>query len=673
MRILRPGFFFAVSALFGPAFFATQSIAQSLPPQTPETRRGAGDTSIFAPLTLHPGPNSYRTASGAPGPKYWQNDASYDLHATLDTAHRTVRGSMTLRYTNHSPDTLHYVWILLEQNIFREQSLSTLVFPAPDTAGMSGFQGGDVIETFTQRVNGRDVPLTLQDHGTIAKIDLVHPLAPGQTATLNAAWHFAVPDHGAIRFKSRNGQPREIARRMARDGTLYEIAQWYPRVCVYDDVKGWNTDPYLGLGEFYLEYGNYTLSVTVPAGYIVAATGTLDNPTAVLTATQRSRLSKAAHSSQQVAIITADELTNGTARPKKAGTLTWRFHANHVRDAAWAAAPDYQWDATSWHGILAQSYYRPTAANVWKNAADMARMSIEEYSTRWYPYPYPQISAVEGHVYGMEYPMLAMESSSSDSAELYSVITHEVGHNWFPMVVGSNERVHYWQDEGFNTLINTFSEARRFPAGGDQAKRAGDLLQETEQTQVANIDYPIEFPADRTIPSTGARNYTEYTKTGAALQILRNDVLGPEAFDDAFRTYTKRWAFKHPTPTDFFRTMEDVGGRRLDWFWREFFFTNAHFDQAIDTVATRQYGDTFRMAVRYSNLARGVLPLRARFTFNDGTTQDFVYPAEVWSTDSKYYVRHYAFDRKTVTRIELDPDHRLLDVDRGNNVWQARK
>ena len=650
---------FAISALAVTTLVASVSARGQQAPQTEASRRGVGDTSIFALLDVSPVPNAYRSASGAPGPKYWQNRADYDLRATLDTAQNTVRGSMTLRYTNNSPDTLTFIWVQTEQNAFREGSLNSMVFAQDSRFGGHGFQGGgDMIDRFEQVVGGKKISLKLRDNGTMTKVDLAEPLAPGHAVTLEAAWHFLVPEHGADR--------------MGHDGALYEIAQWYPRMCVYDDVHGWNTDPYLGQGEFYLDYGNYTMSMTVPAGYIVAATGALENAHDVLTAAEITRLAKAVKSDTPIAIVTAEELSNGTARPAKTGMLTWKFRSKDVRDAVWAAAPNYQWDASGWHGILAQAYYRPSATDPWGNgeAADQARMSIQEYSERWFQYPWPQISAVEGPISGMEYPMLAMEDHTPNKYALYSVITHEIGHDWFPMIVGSNERVHFWQDEGFNTFINTFSEARRYPDHGDQMKRAAAERNITEQRQIQNVDVPIEIMADRIAPNK--LGFTEYRKTSAGLQLLRQEILGPDAFDDAFRTYIKRWAFKHPQPADFYRTMENVGGRRLDWFWREWFIENPHFDQAIDSVVTRMAGDTMKVGVLYGNHARGVLPIRVRFSFSDGSTQDYVYPAEVWSVNSVQYIRHYQFVGKTVTRIDLDPDHRLVDIDRSNNSWIAK-
>jgi len=613
---------------------------------------GAPDTSLFAPLNLPPG-NVYRSGSGMPGPRYWQQRADYDLHGTLDTAAKTLHGEMTLRYTNNSPDTLRFVWFQVEQNAFKNGSLNSFVFPAESRFGARNFEGGNVIDRFNQVTAAKKTPLKSRVEGTVMKVDLVSPLAPGQVATFDVAWHFMIPEHGADR--------------MGRDGALYELAQWYPRVCVYDDLRGWNTEPYLGQGEFYLEYGDYNLSVTVPTGYIVAATGSLQNAAEVLTPAQVSRLAQASKSDTPVHIVTQDELKNGTARPRKTGTMTWRFAAKNVRDAVWAASPDYLWDASSWQGHMAFAYYRPSAIETWKDAADMSRMSIMEYSERWFPYPYPQITAVEGPISGMEYPMVAMENKSADKYDLYNVVTHEIGHMWFPMIVGSNERMHMWQDEGFNTFINYFSEARRFPERGTYEARVGENRAMVENFMQHNVDEPLEVQPDRINPQLLGEN--AYVKTAVGLAQLRDEILGPQAFDDAFREYARRWAFKHPGPADFFKTMEDVSGKRLDWFFREWFLENDHFDVGVDTVAHKQVGDIDSVAVRFRNYAKGVLPIRARFTFNDGSTQDVTYPAEVWSTNPLFYDRIYEFKGKKLTKVQLDPTNRIVDVDKANNVW----
>ncbi len=633
---------------------------QQLPPLRPSSP--VGDTSIFAPLVL-PTANLIRAGSGAPGARYWQNHADYDITASLDTATKTLHGQLTLRYTNNSPDTLRYIWMQTEQNAFRSNSLNSYIFPAESRFGAKNFEGGDVLDHLDQLFAGpvkttppRRVKLVTRDNETMTRVDLAEPLAPGKTATLDIAWHFLIPEHGADR--------------MGRDGALYELAQWYPRMAVYDDVRGWNTEPYLGQGEFYLDYGDYNVAVTVPAGYIVAATGALLNGAEVLTATEIARLAQAAKSDTTVRIITAAELKSGAARTRKGGTMTWRFAAKNVRDAVWAGSPDFQWDASSYKGALAFAYYRPTAAFNWNDAADQARMSIMEYSERWFPYPWPQISAVEGPISGMEYPMLAMEDVNRDKFTLYNVVTHEIGHMWFPMIVGSNERVYMWMDEGFNTFINTFSEARRYPQNGDQMARAADERNQVELLMRVAADEPMNIGPDRIAPDL--LGFSAYVKPSVGLQLLRQEILGPAVFDDAFRTYVRRWAYKHPTPSDFFRTMEDASGRRLDWFWREWFVENERFDQAVESVDTHQSGDTLQVAVIYGNRLRGVLPIRARFTFTDGTTQDFNYPAEVWSTNTSRYGREYAFVGKKLAKVELDPEHRLVDIERSNNVRTAK-
>ena len=619
--------------------------------------RPVSDTSIFAPLML-PTANEYRTGSGAPGHRYWQNRADYTLRTTLDTAATSVTTEMTLRYTNNSPDTLRFIWLQTEQNAFRAKSLNSFIFPEDSRFGARGFEGGYTVTRVEQRLGTprapRRVKLATRVNETVTKVDLATPLAPGKSATIEIAYSFTVPEHGADR--------------MGREGSLYEIAQWYPRAAVYDDVRGWNIEPYLGQGEFYLDFGDYDLEITVPAGYIVAATGSLTNPAAVLPNAQLARLTKAAYTDTVIRIITAADLQAGATR-RKTGMLTWKFEAKNVRDAVWAASPEFQWDGTSWKGIYAFAYYRPSAAVNWHDAADQSRMSIQEYSERWFQYPWPHISAIEGPISGMEYPMVAMENKSNDVYDLYNVVTHEIGHMWFPMIVASNERAFMWQDEGFNTFINTFSEARRYPAKGDQMQRASEERGMVEQVMRAGVEGAIVTSPDRIDPRL--LGVSAYVKPSVGLQLLRQEILGPEAFDDAFRTYIRRWAYKHPTPADFFRTMEDAGGRRLDWFWRGWFVENARYDQAVDTVVTRQVADTQQVMVAFGNRERGVLPIHARFTFTDGSTEAHDYPAEVWSTNTVRYIRRFSFAGKALAKVEIDPDGRIPDITRTNNTWTA--
>ena len=636
---------------------STLALTNAAAQQSRPAPRAVTDTSIFAPLVL-PTANDARNGSGAPGSRYWQNRADYTLRTTLDTTATSVKTEMTLRYTNNSPDTLRFLWLQTEQNAFRSKSLNSFIFPEDSRFGARGFEGGYTFARVEQRVGTvsapRRVKLATRVNETVTKVDLAEPLAPGRSATIEIAYSFTVPEHGADR--------------MGREGSLYEIAQWYPRVAVYDDVRGWNIEPYLGQGEFYLDFGDYDLEITVPAGYIVAATGSLTNPGEILANPQLARLTMAAHTDTVIRIVTEADLKTGVTR-RKTGMLTWKFSAKNVRDAVWAASPAFQWDGTSWKGIYAFAYYRPSAAVNWHDAADQSRMSIQEYSERWFQYPWPHISAIEGPISGMEYPMIAMENRSEDVYDLYNVITHEIGHMWFPMIVASNERAYMWQDEGFNTFINTFSEARRYPAKGDQMARAAHERGQVEQVMRAGVEGPIVMGPDRINPQL--LGVSAYVKPSVGLQLLRQEILGPEAFDDAFRTYIRRWAYKHPTPADFFRTMEDVGGRRLDWFWRGWFVENARYDQAVDTVVTRQSADTQQVIIAFGNRERGVLPIRARFTFSDGSTELHDYPAEVWSTNSVRYIRRFSFAGKTLAKVEIDPEDRIPDIARGNNTWMA--
>src|SRR4029453_222821 len=474
------------------------------------------------------------------------------------------------------------------------------------------------------------------------------PLAPGATTQFDLSYAFNIPEHGADR--------------MGRDGTLYELAQWYPRMAVYDDVHGWNTLQYLGQGEFYLEYGEIDYEVTVPAGYIVAGTGTLQNPLEVLTASQRTRLAAAARSDSITHIVTADELTSGAARPRSSGTLTWKFKATKVRDAAWAASPEYLWDVSSWKGVVANAYYRPSAIETWKDAADLSHYSIMEYSTRWFNYPDPQISAVEGPVSGMEYPMVAMEARGDGKEDLYSVVTHEIGHMWYPMIVGSDERRYAWMDEGFNTFINTFSEEGYFKRD-DMTRRRG------EASYVLQID---QVPTAQTIMTYANRYRTgsnlgslAYVKPSIGLLTLRDKILGAEVFDSAFREYTKRWAFKHPQPADFFRTIEDVSGRDLDWFWRGWFLSTAALDQSVDTV-TQSAGNA-RIVIR--NLGQQVMPVELQITFGDGTTKLLEYPVEIWYAGDKYVAK--ITTDQTITAATVNPDGQFPDINPANDGWKA--
>ncbi len=603
------------------------------------------DSSPFRPLPL-PTPNPYRGADGRPGPAYWQQRADYTIVATLDPDRNTVTGRETIRYTNNAPVALPYLWMFLEQNICGAESVTNQLHQPPLVFQGSvfdfscpGFTGGVTLTAL--RSGGHDVAHTV--HGTTMRVDLPEPLAPGATIELQVEWQFPVPPYGAGR--------------MGHDGALYEIAQWYPRMAVYDDVHGWNHEPYIGAGEFYLEYGAFDVSITLPASFVVAATGTLQNPGEVLTATQRQRLDQARHSDSAVAIITPKEAGTAGTRPVKSGTLTWRFTADSVRDFAFAAAPNFRWDAVNWDGILIQTLYRSTASR-WPEAIHMARAGIKHFSEQWFRYPYPHATTIEGPIEGMEYPMLTFVPNGSSREDMHWTLLHEFGHEWFPMVVGSNERLYPWMDEGFNTFIDIYGVEDYFKgtAYGDTVHLTPLHLYPTHA--VPGEEQPL---IDRPVESRDLF-WTAYRKPALMLRLLRHEVLGPEVFDRAFRDYTRTWAYRHPTPADFFRLMRDASGVDLDWYWREWVYTTARLDQAIDSVS--QDGDSVH--VHLSNHGAMVMPAELRLRYANGKEETVRLPVDMWNLGDRF--TYSARVPARVSSVVLDPRGVLPDIDRTNNA-----
>ena len=605
------------------------------------------DSSPFRALPL-PAANRVRSASGAPGPDYWQQRADYVIRATLDTAGSVIRGTQRIHYANHSPDTLAFVWVQIEQNIFAQNSITyTLNQPPLHFAGGAvfdftgkGFIGGITIERFATA--GKELRRTA--YGTMMRVELSRLLPPRGVIDFDVAWHFPVPPYGGGR--------------MGRIGArLYEIGQWYPRLVVYDDVHGWNPLPYIGAGEFYLEYGDFDVSLTLPAGFVVAATGTVANPLVVWGPTARARLARAHRSAERVQIITKAEAEANTGK-RVPGTKTWRFTARNVRDFAWAASPDFRWDASSWSGILIQTFYRP-GATPWEEANKMAWFTIKHFSETWGTYPWPHATTVEGLVEGMEYPMLTFVPSIEQREDQFWVLTHEFGHEWFPMLVGSDERRYPWMDEGFNTFIDYGSAEGYFrgTAYGDTVRR--ELLGAYRVSAVPGNEQPL---IDRPVEQRDLA-WAAYQKPALMLTILRDAVLGQEPFERALREYVRRWKFKHPQPADFFRTIENVSGKELDWFWREWVYTTARLDQAVDSVT--QAGDT--ALVYLSNRAQMVLPVTLELRYADGTTETRRFPIEMWNLGSKFTAR--VGTAKPVAGVVVDPKETYPDIDRANNQW----
>jgi hypothetical protein len=447
---------------------------------------------------------------------------------------------------------------------------------------------------------------------------------------------------------------------MGHDGPLYEIAQWYPRMAVYDDVRGWNHEPYIGAGEFYLEYGRFDVNLTLPAAYVVAATGQLRNPEQVLTVTQRQRLARARRSDTTVAIIAKGEAGDAAkTRPSTKGMLTWRFSADSVRDFAFAAGPNFRWDASGYKGILIETLYRPTA-DKWEEAQRMARGAIIHFSEQWFMYPYSHATTVEGPIEGMEYPMLTFVPNGPSREDTQWALAHEFGHEWFPMIVGSNERLYPWMDEGFNTFIDLENAAAYF-AGTPY----GDSIQ----------SHPLHLYAEHGVPGNEQpliSNPTEvrdlfwggYQKPALMMSLLRDEVMGRDRFDRAFREYTRVWAFKHPTPADFFRLMRDGSGMELDWFWRGWIYTTARLDQSVDSVVARPDGGS---NVVLGSRGQMVMPAELALTFDDGSTTVVRLPVQMWNLGRSFGYR--VPGTKRVRRAQVDPRRVLPDVDRANDAW----
>ncbi|MEM9999231.1 MAG: M1 family metallopeptidase, partial [Bacteroidota bacterium] len=506
---------------------------------------------------------------------------------------------------------------------------------------------------------------------TRMRVALREPLAAnGGRLELTVPYGFVSPEYGADRMGMF-----EAAR-----GTVYEFAQWYPKMALYDDVNGWNHQPYLGQGEFYLGYGDFDLALTVPSNMTVVATGALVNEAEVYTPVQQVRLAEARESAKRVYIVAPDEVATDAARPRKTGTTTWCFDADNVRDVAWAASAAFILDAAGYttpptvttgepNEVLVMAAYPHEGIGTpenpgWEEATAYGRFSILTHSEMWFPYPYPVAISVGGVVGGMEYPMLHFSSVNARDKALFGVIDHELAHNWFPMIVGTDERRHVWMDEGFTSFLGVHAN-ERFYDDSQNARvvrltrspaTAGFMRQPWAQDQVM-ATYPDQIRRD-------ALGFLGYRKPAKALLLLRDHILGPERFDAAFTTYVERWALKHPQPADFFRTIEDVAGEDLDWFWRGWFYSTDTFDAAITGVAAMPAGGT---GARIENLGGLVFPIDVQFTFADGSTATERLPVEAFYKTDTVIVT--TLQEGAVTRVELDPENHLPDMNPDDNVW----
>jgi hypothetical protein len=690
-----------------------------------------------------PTPNEYRTGSGAPGVKYWQQKADYTIDIELNDQNQSITGKETITYHNNSPDILKYLWLQLDQNILSKDNTlaSTDIGALVDSAAaktyaarVSDFKAGFNVKSVTATSGA---PLQHMINNTMMRVDLPQPLKPGEKYAFNIEWSFNIVDRSV--FNQRSGLEY-----FPEDGNyIYTIAQFFPRMCVYDDYEGWQNKQFLGRSEFTLPFGDYKVRITVPSDHMVGATGSLKNPSDVLTKTEMDRFATAKTSYDKPVIIVTQAEAIQKEKTKSTQKKTWEFHAENVRDFAFCSSRKFIWDAQAVKignkTPLAMSYYPKEGNPLWeKESTKAVKNTIEVYSKYTIDYPYPVAISVHTASIGMEYPMICFNYGRPNKDGSYSpttrqgmigVIVHEVGHNFFPMIINSDERQTTWMDEGIDTFVQLMTELERYPdiqwSRGTPAGLAPYLKGDKNKQRplMTNGDQVIEFGNE------------QYAKAATGLYMLRETIMGPELFDKAFKEYATRWAFKHPKPADFFRTMEDASAVDLDWFWKGWFYTTDDCDQSIDQVrwfqtrktetdpekknlnvkkgdlnasANEKKFDDFTAGpqpfsliatdprlngefnsrvddkaimqkldnkniyeVTLSNKGGLVMPVIIQWTYKDGSTEIEKIPAEIWRVNeqkvSKVFIKE-----KEVVNIVLDPKSEIADVNTQNNVFPKR-
>ncbi len=606
---------------------------------------------------------SYRASNGAPGASYWQNKVNYVIKATLDTNKNSLTGYEEIEYINNSPDKLNSLWLQLDQNIYKENSIAD--FSAGRTkAHTTGYH----FEKITLNYNGKEAVADYLVNDTRMQIRLTQLLPHGGIIKIKIRYRYDVPGAFGGRtdfFTTQNGK-------------IFEIAQWYPRLCVYDDLNGWNTLPFIGTGEFYCEYGNFDYSITVPANMFVVGSGELINEKEIYSPEQLKRIAKARMSDETVFIRTKEEVIVEAEKARKnttAKSKTWHFRMQNSRDVAFGASAAYIIDAARINlpknkKALAMSAYpvESVGPTAWNRSTEYMKKSIEHFSEKWYSYPYPVAINEAGRAGGMEYPGIVFDGMYSKGKGLYWVTAHEIGHTWFPMIVGSSERRHAWMDEGFNTFIDVYA-SDSFNNGEFAPKRDGEYAPGGGNPSDEIIpwlkDPNSPFMMSRADMVTGKyRHPFSYFKPALGLVLLREAILGHDRFDYAFKKYIERWAFKHPSPDDFFRTMESEGGEDLGYFWRQWFANNWLFDIAVNKVEEKDGVAT----VTLMNKEKSAYPLKVIATYQNGEKEDLVVPVEVWYSGDSYSLRLY--NNSSIQSIVVDPQNLLPDSDRKNNVWK---
>lgn len=692
---------------------------------------------------LLPTPNEYRSGSGAPGPKYWQQRADYSITAELNDINQSITGAETITYYNNSPDVLTYLWLQLDQNNLAkdnntEKTKVTKITDAQDAKAVGinlnlhDFDGGFKIKSVTD-ASGQPLPYII--NYTMMRVDLPKPLSPGQNTSFSIVWSYNI-NNGMLTDE------RTQFEYFPEDGNyVYAIAQWFPRMCVYDDYEGWQNKQFLGQGEFALPFGNYHVKLTVPADHIVAATGTLQNPESVLTKTELERFEKAKNTFDKPVIIVTQAEATQKEKTKSPEKKVWEFKAENVRDFAFASSRKFIWDAQAVKvgdkKPLAMSFYPKEGNPLWEKESTQAiKNALEVYSRFTIDYPYPVAISVHAADQGMEYPMICFNHGRPDKNGNYSVetrtgmigvIVHEVGHNFFPMIINSDERQSTWMDEGLNSFVQLLTELERYPDLKWTRGKPKELIPYLKGDN--SVHRPIMTNSEQIIKFGDE----QYAKAATGLYILRETIMGRDLFDRSFKEYAQRWAFKHPKPADFFRTLEDASAVDLDWFWRGWFYTTNTNDQAIDQVKwyrvktdeknvenksvtamkgdltsgttdkkefmdfsngpqpfhviptdDRLYGE-FRSRVdeksiinklqskniyevKLSNKGGLVMPIIIEWVYKDGSKEVEKIPAEIWRSNESTITKVFIKDKEVVS-IVLDPLQETTDVNAADNVF----
>ncbi|MCF0055001.1 M1 family metallopeptidase [Dyadobacter sp. CY356] len=649
---------------FLPLFFLILAYPSVFAQLTEKPRSKYIASELFPSSSFLPSGNSFRLATGEPGPDYWQNQVDYKIDVSLDDKTDIISGIETITYSNNSPKALTFLWIQMDQNVYKKHSkgLDAKLYLSYKEVAPS-FTGGFAIESIL--LNNHD-KADFYIHDTRMRIELTEPLPSGQKITFQIKYSYQFPRN----FRNADFNVNRTDILPTRNGDIYSVAQWYPRLCVLDDVSGWNALPYLGNGEFYLEYGNFDVNITLPSAYIVEASGDLLNPEEVLTNVQLERWKKAKSSSEKLVIRTADEVTDPSSRPSKA-FCTWKFKLNSARDFAWTASKSFVWEGqeivlASGKKVLGSSLYPVESKHTdsWERSGEYIRFTLQYFSKQWYEYPYNKAVNVASNLDGMEYPGLVFCSAKDKGNMFWAVVNHELGHTWFPMIVGSNERKHAWMDEGFNAFMDNMA-TKDFNGG--------------EFIGYPEIDVPVKalfvdsLVAIMTRPDVipGNQVYTiQYQKVAYLLTLLREQILGKERFDTAFRKYIRDWAYKHPTPRDFFSSINNSTGEDLNWFWKAMFLENYKLDQKIANVINPK-DKSSKAKIFIENIEKAAMPLYVEITFENGDKESHKFPVEIWQQGYSY---SFVPDSDgVVTKVVIDPEGVFPDIKTDNNVWALNR